>query len=212
MANPRQRNKAKSSRTQKPSLNAKKRMHQKLRKVPPLKGPEVLQERWDKKKTVFQNYAALGLLPSIPVPKGPSTSRSQRVKLPEVPAEAEVGNVKVGFGQIIRDEEGNVIDIIIDEDEEKQEEQIEVDEEKEREPVEAKTEVVKRLEELAASAAPVKRHSSMSERTWLQQLVDKYGDDTERMARDPKLNVWQKTDGEIKRMIKKAGGVQMLRK
>lgn len=68
------------------------------------------------------------------------------------------------------------------------------------------------LEELAASAAPVKRHSSMSERTWLQQLVDKYGDDTERMARDPKLNVWQKTDGEIKRMIKKAGGVQMLRK
>ncbi|OWZ56056.1 nucleolar protein 16 [Cryptococcus neoformans] len=213
MANPRQRNKAKSSRTQKPSLNAKRRMHQKLRKAPPLKGPEVLQERWDKKKTVFQNYAALGLLPSIPVPKGPSTSRSQRVKLPEVPEEAEVGNVKVGFGQIIRDEEGNVIDIIIDEDEEKQEEeQIEVDEEKEREPVEAKTEVVKRLEELAASAAPVKRHSSMSERTWLQQLVDKYGDDTERMARDPKLNVWQKTDGEIKRMIKKAGGVQMLRK
>lgn len=142
-------------------------MHQKLRKAPPLKGPEVLQEKWDKKKTVFQkyvfpvsvkaawitllirlhphSYAALGLLPSIPVSKGASTSRSQRVKLPEVPAEAEAQNVKVGFGRIIRDEEGNVIDIIIDEDEEKQEEeQIEVDEEKELEPVEAKTEVVKR--------------------------------------------------------------------
>lgn len=58
----------------------------------------------------------------------------------------------------------------------------------------------------------MKRHSSMSERTWLQQLVDKYGDDTEKMARDRKLNVWQKTEGEIKRMIKKAGGVQLLRK
>ncbi|XAO23578.1 nucleolar protein 16 [Cryptococcus bacillisporus CA1280] len=212
MANPRQRNKAKSSRSHKPSLNAKRRMHQKLRKAPPLKGPEVLQEKWDKKKTVFQNYAALGLLPSIPVPKGASTSRSQRVKLPEVPAEIEAENVKVGFGRIIRDEEGNVIDIIIDEDEQKQGEQIEVDVEKEMGPVEAKTEVVKRLEELAASAAPVKRHSSMSERTWLQQLVDKYGDDTEKMARDRKLNVWQKTEGEIKRMIKKAGGVQLLRK
>ncbi|WVO19573.1 nucleolar protein 16 [Cryptococcus decagattii] len=212
MANPRQRNKAKSSRSHKPSLNAKRRMHQKLRKAPPLKGPEVLQEKWDKKKTVFQNYAALGLLPSIPVPKGASTSRSQRVKLPEVPAETEAENVKIGFGRIIRDEEGNVIDIIIDEDEQEPEEQMEVDEEKEMGPVEAKTEVVKRLEELAASAAPVKRHSSMSERTWLQQLVDKYGDDTEMMARDRKLNVWQKTEGEIKRMIKKAGGVQLLRK
>lgn len=58
----------------------------------------------------------------------------------------------------------------------------------------------------------MKRHSSMSERTWLQQLVDKYGDDTEKMARDRKLNVWQRTEGEIKRMIKKAGGVQLLRK
>lgn len=58
----------------------------------------------------------------------------------------------------------------------------------------------------------MKRHSSMSERTWLQQLVDKYGDDIEKMARDRKLNVWQKTEGEIKRMIKKAGGVQLLRK
>lgn len=67
MANPRQRNKAKSSRTQKPSLNAKRRMHQKLRKAPPLKGPEVLQERWDKKKTVFQKYvfSVLVKAPSI---------------------------------------------------------------------------------------------------------------------------------------------------
>lgn len=91
----------------------------------------------------LHSYAALGLLPSIPVPKGASTSRSQRVKLPEVPAEIEAENVKVGFGRIIRDEEGNVIDIIIDEDEQKQGEQIEVDVEKEMGPVEAKTEVVK---------------------------------------------------------------------
>lgn len=32
------------------------------------------------------------------------------------------------------------------------------------------------------------------------------------MAADLKLNVWQKTQGEIKRMIKKAGGVEKLQR
>jgi nucleolar protein 16 len=32
------------------------------------------------------------------------------------------------------------------------------------------------------------------------------------MSSDLKLNVWQKTTGEIRRMIKKAGGVEVLRK
>ena len=67
------------------------------------------------------------------------------------------------------------------------------------------------LEAIAATVAPVNRHSSTSERTWLKQLVDKYGDDTDRMARDKGLNVWQKTEGEVRRMIKKAGGVEKLR-
>jgi nucleolar protein 16 len=32
------------------------------------------------------------------------------------------------------------------------------------------------------------------------------------MSRDRKLNVWQKTPGEIKRMVRKAGGVERLLK
>lgn len=56
MANPRQRSKAKSHKHTKPSLHEKRRLHQKLRRAPPLKGPEVLQHGWDKKKTVFQKY------------------------------------------------------------------------------------------------------------------------------------------------------------
>ena len=56
------------------------------------------------------------------------------------------------------------------------------------------------LEVLSASAAPVKRHTSISEKEWLTQMVVKYGDDKAKMARDPKLNVWQKTSGEIGRM------------
>ncbi|OCF30661.1 nucleolar protein 16 [Kwoniella heveanensis CBS 569] len=221
MANPRQRNKAKSHKSHGPSSNSIRRMHQKLRKAPPLKGPEVLQQSWDKKKTVFQNYAALGLLPNIPIPQTASSSRSQRVKLPQVPAEVESAP-KVGFGRIIRDEEGNVIDIVIDEEPEqagaeagketeKEGDAPFVHDEAERAPVQGKTDVVRQLEQLASTSEPVTRHSSTSEKTWLQQLVLAYGDDYERMARDRKLNVWQKTQGEIKRMIKKAGGVEKLR-
>jgi nucleolar protein 16 len=54
------------------------------------------------------------------------------------------------------------------------------------------------------------RHTSTSERTWLNQLVTAHGDDYAAMARDRKLNVWQKTEGELKRMVKKAGGVEKL--
>ncbi len=66
------------------------------------------------------------------------------------------------------------------------------------------------LEELSNSSAPVKRYSSTSERTWLHSLVKKYRDDTAAMARDRGLNVWQKTEGEIERMIRKAGGGEKL--
>ncbi|WWC71764.1 nucleolar protein 16 [Kwoniella pini CBS 10737] len=215
MANPRQRSKAKSHKSTKPSIHRIRKLHQKQRRAPPLKGPEVLQQGWDKKKTVFQNYAALGLLPSIPIPNQSTSSRSQRVKLPIIPSteKIEEQQPKVGFGRIIRDEEGNVIDIIIDEDEElEQEGNVPfAEDEGEKEPVEGKTEVVKQLEQLSSTAAPVTRHSSSSEKTWLSSLVQKYNDDYESMARDRKLNVWQKTQGEIKRMIKKAGGIEKLR-
>ncbi|WVW85825.1 hypothetical protein I302_107863 [Kwoniella bestiolae CBS 10118] len=214
MANPRQRSKAKSHKSTKPSIHRIRKLHQKQRRAPPLKGPEVLQQGWDKKKTVFQNYAALGLLPSIPIPQSASSSRSQRVKLPIIPSDEVEEQPKVGFGRIIRDEEGNVIDIIIDEDDEPQEQEGNVpfgEDEGERERVEGKTDVVRQLEALSSTSAPVRRHTSTSEKTWLINLVKKYNDDYESMAKDLKLNVWQKTRGEIKRMVAKAGGVEKLR-
>lgn len=50
------------------------------------------------------------------------------------------------------------------------------------------------------------RFSSKGERGILRQLVDKYGQDVGAMARDRKLNVDQRTAGELKRAIRKAGG------
>lgn len=56
------------------------------------------------------------------------------------------------------------------------------------------------------------RHTSAAEKEWLHALVQKHGDDYSAAARDRKLNVWQKTPGELKRMVRKAGGVEKLAK
>ncbi|GAA5937817.1 hypothetical protein JCM1841_004067 [Sporobolomyces salmonicolor] len=77
--------------------------------------------------------------------------------------------------------------------------------------VTAKTDVVRALEARAAVKTKVIRHSSSMERDWLVSLVAKYDDDISKMARDRKVNVWQKTPGELKRMIAKAGGLDKLR-
>ncbi len=68
------------------------------------------------------------------------------------------------------------------------------------------------LDELAAaSAAPVPRYTSQQEGAWLRDLVRKHGDDYEAAARDRRANLWQKTAGELRRMVKKAGGIDALR-
>lgn len=77
--------------------------------------------------------------------------------------------------------------------------------------VEAKTDVVRALEERAARKTKVIRHTSEFEEVWLVKLVQKYGDDTAKMARDLKLNRWQKTPAELRKMIAKAGGVDALK-
>lgn len=81
-----------------------------------------------------------------------------------------------------------------------------------REKVEAKTDVVRELEAYAArDRGKVERHTSEFERDWLLDIVDKYGDDFEKMARDRKANPLQRTVGELRRQITKAGGVSKLK-
>lgn len=66
------------------------------------------------------------------------------------------------------------------------------------------------LEDAAQSAKPVERFASEGERGWLHRLVATHGTDTAAMSRDAGANVWQKTEGEIKRAIRKAGGFNAL--
>ena len=67
------------------------------------------------------------------------------------------------------------------------------------------------MEQLSeARAGPVPRWTSKGEHATLQRLVEKHGEDVEAMARDVKLNVDQRTAGELRRAIRKAGGFAAL--
>ena len=67
------------------------------------------------------------------------------------------------------------------------------------------------LERLSeARAGPVPRFTSKGELATLEVLVGKYGDDVAAMARDVKLNADQRTAGELRRAIRKAGGTGAL--
>ncbi|GAA6016620.1 hypothetical protein JCM10207_000124 [Rhodosporidiobolus poonsookiae] len=77
--------------------------------------------------------------------------------------------------------------------------------------VPAKSDAVRQLEQRASVPSKVLRHSSAAEMDWLVALVAKYGSDVGKMARDRKANAWQKTPGELKRMITKAGGFEELK-
>ena len=52
----------------------------------------------------------------------------------------------------------------------------------------------------------MRRHTSKGERGVLRALVSKHGEDVEAMARDRRANVEQRTAGELRRAIRKAGG------
>ncbi|KAF2432363.1 nucleolar protein 16 [Tothia fuscella] len=66
------------------------------------------------------------------------------------------------------------------------------------------TAVTRQLEELAANGIKRKpRAQSSREEEWIEELVGKYGDDYGKMFRDRKLNVWQQSEGDIRKRVKK---------
>jgi len=70
--------------------------------------------------------------------------------------------------------------------------------------VEAMTDVVKKLEQEASKpVAKRKQHQSEGERAFVVELVKKYGDDFEKMARDTEINYMQRSQGDLKRRVKK---------
>ncbi|KAG6869096.1 hypothetical protein C0993_003416 [Termitomyces sp. T159_Od127] len=239
MANPRQRRKARSS-AHKP-VSHSRHAKRNLKKMPPIRGPKILQDAWDKTKTVRQNYAALGLIHDLnPTAAGGSEPIRDRSQIEESQmASTQPENpppTRKGFGKIIRDDAGNVIRIELPEDDSETEQpqdeglpEPEVDGAVLRPWVtdlgcgekirlsSGNKNVVQALERLSnlvqqngttlqvplSGSGP--RPASAGEVAYLRRLVDKYGEDVERMARDRRLNVEQRTAGALGRALKKAG-------
>jgi nucleolar protein 16 len=64
--------------------------------------------------------------------------------------------------------------------------------------------VIRQLEEAARNGArKAPRTQSQREEEWIERLVEKYGDDYSKMARDTKLNPMQQSEGDLKRRITK---------
>lgn len=140
--------------------------------------------------------------------------------------------VPSGFGRIVRDETGVVIGVELGEEEE--EERGPRPDMETLEPSVADADrqvwaqggtgngdvrssaertgsvVIGRLEGLSAHTETRVRHTSQGERMYIARLARKYGDDYEKMARDRRLNPEQKTVGQLKRAVEKAGGLAEL--
>jgi len=240
MANPRQRRKARS--THKPvhhSRQAKKL----LKKQPPIRGPKVLQEAWDKHKTVRQNYAALGLAVSLNPNTSGGSERAASVTEAQdaVNGAAFVGGLDpvalsggsdhrlpVGLGRIVRDEAGGIIAVETNDDVDPPGSRHELDLVEEeaaaviRTPEsrswisfgrtsgaeKPNTALTQALPDVFPASVP--RFTSKGEMTLLQKLVSRHGRDVAAMTRDRRLNPEQRTEGEIRRAVKKAGGFEKL--
>ncbi|KAF8516907.1 ribosome biogenesis protein Nop16 [Hysterangium stoloniferum] len=212
MVNPRQRRKARSSSHKK--VTTSRHAKRNLRKMKPIRGPKALQDSWDNKKTVRQNYAALGLVVSLKQ----SDSGGSEIPLPMVfkhnadTVDPSIPSTSVSsksdakpqqFGKIIRDADGNIVEVKILEDN-SEKEGFDVDMDRAGRPVAKKTAVVEALENLAETDKPVPRFSSNGETDLLKKLIAKHGHDYSAMGKDRRLNPWQRTAGQLERACKKA--------
>ena len=66
--------------------------------------------------------------------------------------------------------------------------------------------IVGQLQTKAARLGAVPKRAtkqSKFEAEWVERLVERWGDDVERMARDRRLNPWQQTEGDLRRRIRR---------
>ncbi|KAG0023710.1 Nucleolar protein 16 [Podila clonocystis] len=164
-------------------------------------GNKIIRENWDKKATLRQNYARLGLLPSLNgVTGGIEVKDEEELMENEQKSLEELAeSLTAEQGIIQRDDAGNIINVIVGKV--KTPEELAEIMERDIEPVKAKTDVVRALERQAANVLKVERHASDGEVVWAAKLVEKYGEDYEKMFRDRKLNPNQQTVGQLKRRI-----------
>ncbi|KAF9895731.1 Nucleolar protein 16 [Lobosporangium transversale] len=171
--------------TKTPSRKVTRKTANKHKKKVNVIGNKIIRENWDKKAT----------LRGTEIKDEDEVMENEQKSLEELAA-----SLTEEQGIIQRDDEGNIINIIVGKA--KTKEEIEEMMEKEIEPVKAKTDVVRALEAQAANVLKIECYQSEGEVVWAAKLVEKYGDDYEKMFRDRKLNPNQQTVAQLKKRIK----------
>ncbi|KAF8742728.1 hypothetical protein AX14_002534 [Amanita brunnescens Koide BX004] len=181
-----------------------------------------------------ESYATLGLVHTLnPIASGGSEQLLPRISPVILVGSGNITDTpdfnatRKGFGRILRDEAGKVVQVTLNPED--TEDRLKDSSEVMREPENTqnarekwvtnlgkqndgtsrleKYVTVEALEHIsvAAKTMTIARHASQGEIKYLQRLVDKYGNDMEQMARDRKLNADQRTAGELRRALKRAG-------
>ncbi|KAK3718483.1 Ribosome biogenesis protein Nop16 [Vermiconidia calcicola] len=189
----------------------------------------IIAANWDSSKTLAQNYKLLGLTARL----NNSTGGVEK-KVADIENEDEGGDglwidgsrrkkgkgqIEVKEARIERDPETGAIVRIVDEETVRanplndplNDLDSESEDEREFEGFDQHAAVVEQLQDEASRPAPkYKRKQPEGERMFVEALVRKYGDDYGRMARDMEINYMQRSEGDLKRRVKRwreGGGV-----
>ena len=219
MANPRQKKKNRSS-------IAKVRRKPKSKKQ--LLQHSIIAANWDKSETLAQNYKRLGLTRRLNKNTGGVEKKVSDLGAEEGPSGLEIGGtgktaqLEVGEARIERDSVTGKIVRVIDETVVKanplNDSLNDLDSESDEEmaydqhghsangkiSTAANTPVVAQLQQEAAKPEKkYKRKQPEGEKAFVRELMETYGDDYAAMARDMKINYMQRSEGDLKRRVKK---------
>ena len=178
------------------------------------RGNSIIAANWDNSATLSQNYRRLGIASKLNSRAGGVERRVG--SLPEAGDSLLLGTIAAkskGAAEVKVERDpvtGAILKIIRDPREKSNPlrdpfRDLDTDSEDEEEPGNEmeqsdSTTVVRQLEDQAKLVAPRRpRQQSHREKDWIAKLVEKYGEDYSRMARDRKLNPMQQTEADIRK-------------